>query len=444
MPKTMNSKISLLVTAFAVSMSVLCVVATGMARGGKSGGDAAMPSGKASVQQDRRNSTKSSGNAGVRQDRRNTANPSSNAGVHQQDRRNTAKSSGKTSVQQDRRNTAKSSGKTSVQQDRRNTAKSSGNTSVQQGRRNTAKPSSNAGVRQQGRPNTAKPSSNAGARQQDRRNTVKSSGKTSVHQQGRPDMKATGNAVLSRPGRRSRPTSKSGMAAYQRAQRGESLQGWGTRAQVNPVYVTKWHKPRYQTGYYYYDGYGNKKGFKYGGWAFGKPKYRHYNAPYFTHGLLFINAERVVIVRQPVYVYYPVPDYRYYDSSYQRNDQYSSLNSALTDIFSSWLNDNGIPITRHITPTERVAVYIDGKYAYSMPGNDYRDMTEDAMRNTGTITFAPYKVAKRSDGAYTAYAKQQFYDADQNYKVAYVTYTMVPKKGKWTIVGVGSSDHRLN
>lgn len=234
------------------------------------------------------------------------------------------------------------------------------------------------------------------------------------------------------------------MAAYQRAKRGESLQGWGTRAQVNPVYVTKWHKPRYQTGYYYYDGYGNKKGFKYGGWAFGKPKYRHFNAPYYTHGLLFINAERVVIVRQPVYVYYPVPDYRYYDSSYQRNDQYSSLNSALTDIFSSWLNDNGIPITRHITPTERVAVYIDGKYAYSMPGNDYRDMTADAMRNTGTIMFAPYKVAKRSDGAYTAYAKQQFYDADQHYKVAYVTYTMVPKKGKWTIVGVGSSDHRLN
>ncbi len=213
------------------------------------------------------------------------------------------------------------------------------------------------------------------------------------------------------------------------------------------MYMNQWHQPRYQGGSYHYGGFGYRSGFDYGYWAFGHPRYRHYDSPFFFFGLLFIYGERCAIYRQPAYAYYPAPDY-YYGSGnngayYLSRDRYSGLHTSLDDIRNAWITDNSDPMARHIDPSARIAVYLDGKYSYSMSGKDYRGMTADAMHHTSTSTFAVYKVDKRSDGAYIAFAKQQFYDANNNYKVAFVSYTLAPRHDKWMVVAVGSSAHRL-
>ena len=122
---------------------------------------------------------------------------------------------------------------------------------------------------------------------------------------------------------------------------------------------------------------------------------------------------------------------------------YSGFNAAVEDIKNAWLTGNSELLTRHIDPVGKLAIYLDGKYSYSLSGSDYRDMSLDAMSNISTTGFTVYKTEQRSDGAYTILAKHEFYDADKNLKVAYVSYTLTKTDSDWVIVAAGSSDNKL-
>ncbi len=381
--------------------------------------------------QGRPNAARQSRNTTARnQSRPTAARQSRNAAAGRQGRTNAARQSrSATAGNQGRSSAARQSrSATASHQGRSSAARQSRSaTAGHQGRSSAARQSRSATASHQARPNAAKQSRNTAARNQGRTTAVKRSRNTAVGNHGRPNA---GN-----PGPRL-------------ARRGENLQGWGTRERVDPVYVNQWHRPRYAGGYYSYDGFGYRSGFSYGYWAFGHPRYSHYDSPFFFFGLLFIVGERCERVQQPAYSYYPASDYDYgsgySDGYYLSRNRYSGLHAALNDIRNAWMTDDSDPMARHIDPGARLAVYQDGKYSYSMSGKDYRGMTSDAMHHTDTSTFAIYKVEKRSDGAYIAFGKQQFNDVDNNHKVAFVSYTIIPRHGKWMMTAVGSSSHRLS
>jgi hypothetical protein len=148
------------------------------------------------------------------------------------------------------------------------------------------------------------------------------------------------------------------------------------------------------------------------------------------------------VISQPDYEYVPVPD-SYYGGYYLSPGSRSGLSVALDDIKDAWMSGDYTGMVAHVDTGKTIAIYLDGKYSYSLPGKDYRDMTRDAIKHIETSDFQIYKVEKRSDGAYTAFGKHEFTDVDGNAKTAYVSYTLVKSGGRWIIVASGSSDNEL-
>ncbi len=148
------------------------------------------------------------------------------------------------------------------------------------------------------------------------------------------------------------------------------------------------------------------------------------------------------MVTQPVYTYIPMPS-DYYGDYYLNPGAQTGLNAALDDIKDAWITGNPYPILRHVATGATLAIYLNGKYSYSLPDKDYRSMTTDAISRTKTSDFSIYRVDQRSDGAYTAYARQDFTDVNGEAKSAYVSYTLAKSGNQWMIVAAGSSDTQL-
>lgn len=154
----------------------------------------------------------------------------------------------------------------------------------------------------------------------------------------------------------------------------------------------------------------------------------------------YVYAPRVVVVEQPVYTYSAVPDYSYGTGYYLSPGAYSGLDAALDDIRNGWINGQPDLILAHVDAGAQIPIYLDGNYAYSLSGADYRDMVRDAAGHIRTVSFVFNNVERRSDGAYTATGTHDFYDANNNHKVVNVSYTLTQQGGNWVIVAAGSSE----
>jgi len=206
-----------------------------------------------------------------------------------------------------------------------------------------------------------------------------------------------------------------------------------------------YNKPYYSNGGYYYN-YPYVNGwYLFGSYLFGFATGYALAAPYSDYGVVapYVYAPSVVVVPQPYYTYYDVPAYDYGNDYYMSPGAYTGLNAALDDIRNGWIGGNDDLILKHINPSTNVAIYLDGKYSYSVPGNDYSKMTRDALGAIKTVDLSFYKVQERSDGSYIAYGKHEFNDESNNRKVVYISYTLSKSNGNWLITAAGSSDSEL-
>ncbi len=196
------------------------------------------------------------------------------------------------------------------------------------------------------------------------------------------------------------------------------------------------HRPRFEAGLFFYNVPQFSGSFYYGYWGFGTGlEYPYYlSSPFFYFGLPYVYAPRVVIVSVPTYSYEPVPFY------YVDQGPYIGLGYALDNIRSAWLNGDFSQMLPYIRSNRTVAIYLNGQYDYSLNGFDYREMTRDAIDHTRTVDFTFDRLERRSDGAFTAYGTQDFYDVDGNYRTIYVSYTLALSHGNWYIVAAGSSE----
>ena len=160
----------------------------------------------------------------------------------------------------------------------------------------------------------------------------------------------------------------------------------------------------------------------------------------------------------PSYVYIEVPVYvhdetRGYDSDltdyYLTRDRYDyegrepSLDRAVDDIREAFRLGNIEPLVNLTDPQVRIAVFLKGKYEYSLDPSDYLDMTRDALHTTETIQFDLYRVQKRAAGVFVVSGKHIYRNRDGERRTVYVSYVLERLADRWTITQVGTSPDRI-
>ncbi|MGQ9487557.1 MAG: hypothetical protein ACUVR7_08335 [Armatimonadota bacterium] len=151
----------------------------------------------------------------------------------------------------------------------------------------------------------------------------------------------------------------------------------------------------------------------------------------------YISTERIVVAEQPVFVEVPVFVYR--DSYYLERNLPTRLDATIGDIQRAWRYNSPDLIRRHLRFDMFVAVYLRGKYAYSIPAEDYFIMTLDAMRNTRTVRFAFDEIRRRTSDIYVLYGQHVYEDEDGQLRTTYISYTLERMGSEWIITEVGSS-----
>lgn len=195
------------------------------------------------------------------------------------------------------------------------------------------------------------------------------------------------------------------------------------------------HERHHDEDEFFFIGFGGP--FFFGLWGFDYGPYAAYS-PYYYYGLPYVYAPSVYTTPQPAYSYSNVSPYYYGGPAYT-----GGLSAALDDIKNGWMNKNSDLILSHIATDRSIPFYLNGNYSYTVEANDYANMTRDAITRVRTVDFSWYKLEQRSDGAYVAFARHQFYDINGNLKTAYVSYTLQQVDNTWIVVATGSSASRL-
>jgi len=128
----------------------------------------------------------------------------------------------------------------------------------------------------------------------------------------------------------------------------------------------------------------------------------------------------------------------WYERIYPRQQQ------LLSDLRAAWLLRDPSYITRYIRPESYIAIYLDGQYAYSLPAQDYIDMTRDAIRAVRTEQIRFYRITKRGEMQLVVRGEHQYIDdATGVRRLVYIQYTFEQVDGRWYLIEAGSSANRL-
>ncbi|MCS7209882.1 MAG: hypothetical protein NZ874_09970 [Fimbriimonadales bacterium] len=174
--------------------------------------------------------------------------------------------------------------------------------------------------------------------------------------------------------------------------------------------------------------------------------YRVVYAPYWYYDPCppFVVVYRVVYMpprTSPVLVEVPI----YLESPYYlERRQPDERQQLLSDLRAAWLLRDPNFIERYIRPNSYIAIYLDGQYAYSLPAQDYIEMTRDAIRAVKTEQIRFERIAKRGETQIVVRGEHQYLDeATGVRRVVYIHYTFERVDGRWYLIEAGSSATRL-
>ena len=236
------------------------------------------------------------------------------------------------------------------------------------------------------------------------------------------------------------PLEGGNLPALVRRTEGMNPARWRDRYGLIPIERTHTH-----SGFCVYYRFGNLR-FEYGYYYIYPDPYRVVYAPYWYYDPCppFVLAYRVVylpprpytlLVEVPIVVESP-----YYLERRPRDTQYQ----LLSDLRAAWILRDPNYLTRYIRPESYIAIYLDGQYAYSLPAQDYIDMTRDAIRSVRTEQMRFYRVAKRGDTQLVVRGEHQYIDdATGVRRAVYIHYTFEQIDGQWYLLEAGSSANRL-
>ncbi|MDM7461252.1 MAG: hypothetical protein P3X24_006355 [bacterium] len=115
----------------------------------------------------------------------------------------------------------------------------------------------------------------------------------------------------------------------------------------------------------------------------------------------------------------------------------------LSDLRAAWMLRDPTYLERYIRPNSYIAIYLDGQYAYSLPAQDYIEMTRDAIRAVKTEQLRFERTAMRGEHQLVVRGEHQYLDeATGVRRVVYITYTFERVDGRWYLIEAGSSATR--
>lgn len=155
----------------------------------------------------------------------------------------------------------------------------------------------------------------------------------------------------------------------------------------------------------------------------------------------FIPVTRVIYVQRPLVIYVEIPveiPTVYYLERPQREPDAREV--LLGDLRRAWIYRDSTLIEKYLRSNGYIAVHLDGQYAYSIPVQDYRDLTRDAIRSIKTERITFDKMFKRGDSQWVVYGIQDYVDEMTGAeRRVYLMYVFEREYDRWYLVEVGSS-----
>ncbi|BCW95796.1 MAG: hypothetical protein WHS44_07420 [Fimbriimonadales bacterium] len=236
------------------------------------------------------------------------------------------------------------------------------------------------------------------------------------------------------------PLESAELPALVRRTEGLNPHRWRDRYVLLPI------DPSYgYSGYYVSYRFGNLR-FGYQYYYIYPDPYRVVYAPYWYYDPCppFLVVYRVVylpprphtvLVEVPIYVETPY---------YLERRPLDSQQQLLSDLRAAWMLRDPSYLTRYIRPESYISIYLDGQYAYSVPAQDYIDMTRDAIRAVRTEQIRFYRVTRRGETQLVVRGEHQYIDdATGVRRLVYIQYTFERVDGRWYLIEAGSSANRL-
>lgn len=124
---------------------------------------------------------------------------------------------------------------------------------------------------------------------------------------------------------------------------------------------------------------------------------------------------------------------------YSANDPKLDINlrNAIGDIENAWQKSDLDLLARHLRRNERVAVFLNGKYSYSLDASDYLSMTQDAFRASKTVRFQLEQVQQRAPHIYLVSGTHIYKDRQGEEHTVAVSFVLQQQGHQYYIIQVG-------
>jgi hypothetical protein len=121
------------------------------------------------------------------------------------------------------------------------------------------------------------------------------------------------------------------------------------------------------------------------------------------------------------------------------DDEEPGLNNALDELTEAYQSGNIDGLVALVDPGVSVAVYERGAYQYTMPSNDFLDLTRDALRSLQTVSFNLEFLHQRATNIFSVGGQHIYRSANGQVRTVYVNFVLQDFGGHWTITQVETS-----
>lgn len=119
------------------------------------------------------------------------------------------------------------------------------------------------------------------------------------------------------------------------------------------------------------------------------------------------------------------------------------IGSAVDELREAFGHGNIDALVALTDPNVQIAVFLQGKYEYTLDANDFVDLTRDGLQGIDTISFDITRVHERSAGIYVVSGEHVYRDRNGQRRKVYVSYVLEDIKGIWTLTQVGTAPDRI-
>jgi hypothetical protein len=120
------------------------------------------------------------------------------------------------------------------------------------------------------------------------------------------------------------------------------------------------------------------------------------------------------------------------------------LGNALDELTETFQNGNIDGLVALIDPNMSIAIYLRGHYKYSLPANDYIDLTRDTVQSIQTVQFTLEYLHQRAPGVFSASGRHTFKDQSGQVQTVWLSFVLQDISGQWTLTQVGTSPGRFH